>query len=275
MSYLEVTDLTVTFGRRRQKAVDNVSFTVDADETLGIIGQSGSGKSVTALAIMGLLPEHAHVTGSIRLDGRELVGLSEREFRTLRGNRMAMIFQEPMTALDPTMRVGRQIGEVVALHHRERRGGIRPGVVEWLEKVGIRDPERVADSYPSELSGGQRQRALIAMALANQPGLVLCDEPTTALDVLVQRQILELLAHQLEGRSALFVSHDLAVVKQIAQRVIVMLEGRIVEEGLLSDLVDAPQHPYTKGLIASARIDKVPTGEKLPSVEDFYRGGQL
>ncbi|MHA7860156.1 ABC transporter ATP-binding protein [Tessaracoccus sp. Y36] len=271
MSYLEVTDLTVTFGRHQRKAVDGVSFTVDAAESLGIIGQSGSGKSVTALAIMGLLPDHAQVTGSIRLDGRELVGLPEREYRALRGDDIAMIFQEPMTALDPTMRVGRQIGEVVALHHGDRRGRIRPEVLAWLGRVGITEPERIADSFPHELSGGQRQRALIAMALANRPGLVLCDEPTTALDVLVQRQILALLAEQLEGRSAIFVSHDLAVVRQIAARVIVMLDGRIVEEGPISSVIAEPQHPYTKGLIASARIDAVPPGERLPSVADFYR----
>nr|WP_220488363.1 ABC transporter ATP-binding protein [Tessaracoccus sp. MC1756] len=263
--------MTVTFGRHQRRAVDGVSFTVDAAESLGIIGQSGSGKSVTALAIMGLLPDHAQVTGSIRLDGRELVGLPEREYRALRGDDLAMIFQEPMTALDPTMRVGRQIGEVVALHHGDRRGRIRPEVLAWLGRVGITEPERIADSFPHELSGGQRQRALIAMALANRPGLVLCDEPTTALDVLVQRQILALLAEQLEGRSAIFVSHDLAVVRQIAARVIVMLDGRIVEEGPISSVIAEPQHPYTKGLIASARIDAVPPGERLPSVADFYR----
>ncbi|WP_040284115.1 ABC transporter ATP-binding protein [Tessaracoccus massiliensis] len=272
MSYLEVTDLTITFGRRQRTAVNGISLSVEADERLGIIGQSGSGKSVTALAIMGLLPEHAHVTGSIKLDGRELAGLPEREYRRLRGDEIAMIFQEPMTALDPTMKVGRQIGEVVALHHRDRRGGIRDEVLTWLERVGIVEPERISDSYPHELSGGQRQRALIAMALSNEPGLVLCDEPTTALDVLVQRQILALLDEQLQGRSAIFVSHDLAVVRQVCRRVAVMLEGRIVEEGPIEDVIADPQHPYTKGLIASARIDQVPPGHKLPSVADFYRG---
>lgn len=274
MSYLEVTDLTITFGRRQRTAVNGISLSVEADERLGIIGQSGSGKSVTALAIMGLLPEHAHVTGSIKLDGRELAGLPEREYRRLRGDEIAMIFQEPMTALDPTMKVGRQIGEVVALHHRDRRGGIRDEVLTWLERVGIVEPERISDSYPHELSGGQRQRALVAMALSNEPGLVLCDEPTTALDVLVQRQILALLDEQLQGRSAIFVSHDLAVVRQVCRRVAVMLEGRIVEEGPIEDVIADPQHPYTKGLIASARIDQVAPGHKLPSVADFYRGEQ-
>lgn len=274
MSYLEVRDLSVAFGRTGKKAVDSISFAVDADERLGIIGQSGSGKSVTALAIMGLLPDHARVSGSIRFDGRELVGLAEGDYRALRGDDIAMIFQEPMSALDPTMKVGRQIGEVVALHHQERRGGIRTHVLEWLDRVGIADPERIADSYPHELSGGQRQRALIAMALANHPGLVLCDEPTTALDVLVQRQILALLAQQLRGRSAIFVSHDLAVVRQVCRRVAVMLEGRIVEEGPIEQVIADPRHAYTKGLIASARIDRVPPGERLPSVADFYGSEQ-
>lgn len=271
MSLLEVSDLTVRFGRSGTLAVDSISFTVDSEERLGIIGQSGSGKSVTALAIMGLLPEHAQVTGSIRFNGRELVGLPERDYRRIRGDEISMIFQEPMTALDPTMRVGRQLGEVVALHHEEHRGSIRGEVLDWLGKVGIAEAERIADSYPHELSGGQRQRALIAMALANHPELVLCDEPTTALDVLVQRQILNLLADQLRDRATVFVSHDLAVVREVCPRVAVMLDGRIVEEGDIEQIIADPRHPYTQGLIASARIDRVAPGEPLPSVADFYR----
>lgn len=272
MSHLEVTDLTISFGRRRKVAVDHVSFTLDKDERLGIIGQSGSGKSVTSLAVIGLLPDNAHVSGSVRLDGRELVGMPERKLQNLRGDEVSMIFQEPMTALDPTMKVGRQVGEVVALHHSERRGGIRAEVIDWLGRVGILDPERIAESYPHELSGGQRQRALIAMALANRPGLVICDEPTTALDVLVQRQILDLLDVELRGRAALFVSHDLGVVRQVCQRVAVMLDGRIVETGPIEQVIAQPQHPYTKGLIASARIGDVPQGQRLPTVADFYEG---
>ncbi len=273
MSLLEVTDLTVRFGRSRAVAVDGISFALGPTDRLGIIGQSGSGKSVTALAVMGLLPEHAEVTGSIRFDGVELVGMPERDRRALRGDRMSMIFQEPMTALDPTMRVGRQLGEVVALHHTDRRGSIRDEVIEWLGHVGIEQPDRIARSFPHELSGGQRQRALIAMALANRPDLVLCDEPTTALDVIVQRQILRLLADQLADRATVFVSHDLAVVREVCQRAAVMLEGRIVEEGPIDRLIADPQHPYTRGLIASARIDGVPPGERLPSVADYYRPG--
>ena len=167
----------------------------------------------------------------------------------------------------------RQLGEVVALHHNDRRGSIRDAVIEWLGRVGIEQPDRIAQSFPHELSGGQRQRALIAMALANRPDLVLCDEPTTALDVIVQRQILSLLAEQLTDRGTVFVSHDLAVVREVCQRVAVMLEGRIVEEGPIDELIADPRHPYTQGLIASARIDGVPPGERLPSVADYYRPG--
>lgn len=268
---LQVTDLRVEFGRRRKVAVDNVSFTLGAAGSLGIIGQSGSGKSVTALALLGLLPENAFATGSIRLAGRELLGLDEREFRKLRGDAVSMVFQEPMTALDPTMRVGRQVGEAVAIHHPERRGGIRGEVIEWFERVGLAEPERIADSYPHQLSGGQRQRALIAMALANRPDLIICDEPTTALDVIVQRQILDLIRAETTDRALLFVSHDLAVVREVCDDVIVMLDGRVVEAGPIKRVIEEPQHPYTQGLVASARISAVPPGERLPTVGDFWR----
>lgn len=265
MNSLEVSGLTVMFGRRRTVAVDDLSFTLGEQERLGIIGASGSGKSVTALAMIGLLPETAHVTGSIRLNGRELVGAPEKELRKLRGNDVSMIFQEPMTALDPTMRVGRQIGEAVALHHRDRRGHIHGEVLDWLGRVGMADPDRVARSYPDELSGGQRQRALVAMALANEPPLVICDEPTTALDVIVQRQILDLLDEQLRGRASLFVSHDLAVVRQVCDRVLVMLQGRVVESGNIDTIIEDPQHPYTRSLVAAARIGDHTRGARLPS----------
>jgi ATP-binding ABC transporter protein len=272
VNLLEIEDLRVTFGRRRKVAVDGVSFALGDRERLGIIGQSGSGKTVIALSIMGLLPENAQVSGSIRLAGRELVGRPEKELRKLRGDAVSMVFQEPMTALDPTMRVGRQVGEVVALHHGERRGGIRALVLEWLERVGLPDPERIADSFPHQLSGGQRQRALIAMALANRPDLVICDEPTTALDVIVQKQILDLLDAEFAGRAALFVSHDLAVVRQVCQRVMVVLDGRIVEHGPIEEVIGSPQHPYTHGLVASARLSDVAPGERLPTVADYWQG---
>ena len=272
MSLLEIEDLRVTFGRRRKVAVDGVSFVLGERERLGLIGQSGSGKTVIALSVMGLLPENAQVSGSIRLAGRELVGRPEKELRKLRGDVVSMVFQEPMTALDPTMRVGRQIGEVVSLHHAEHRGEIRALVLEWLDRVGLPDPERIADSFPHQLSGGQRQRALIAMALANRPDLVICDEPTTALDVIVQKQILDLLDAEFAGRAALFVSHDLAVVRQVCQRVMVVLDGRIIENGSIEEVIGSPQHPYTQGLVAAARLSDVAPGSRLPTVADYWRG---
>lgn len=246
---LVVKGLTVRFGST--VVVDDVSFEVGSTERLGIIGASGSGKSVTALTIAGLLSETAQVSGSIQWDGRELVGMRDRDYRKLRGSDISMVFQEPMTALDPTMRVGRQIAEVIALH--EQRSGKRRTVVEELVRVGFTEPERIADSYPHQLSGGQRQRALIAMAIVNKPGLVICDEPTTALDVIVQRQILHVLDEVLTRRSALFISHDLAVVKEICSRVIVMQGGRIVEEGPIDRIIEQPRCEYTARLIDAAR----------------------
>ncbi len=272
MSLLQVADLTVSFGRRRAVAVDSVSFELGQGQRLGIIGESGSGKTVTALALMGLLPETAHVTGSIRLAGRELVGLPEASLAGLRGDVLSMVCQEPMTALDPTMRVGRQVAEVLLLHTADRGGSARARVIDMLGRVGLADAERVADSFPHQLSGGQRQRCLLAMALINSPDLVICDEPTTALDVTVQARVLRLLDEVLtaEGAACLFISHDLAVVSQVCTDVLVMLEGRIVEAGPVARLFSAPEHPYTRGLVATARIDEVPPGERLPTVEDFY-----
>lgn len=272
MSLLEVTDLSVAFGRRRRIAVDGVSFALDAGQRLGIIGESGSGKTVTALAVLGLLPETAQVTGSVRLGGQELVGLDEAAHARLRGDLVSMVFQEPMTALDPTMKVGRQVAEVLRLHAPDRAGAARTHVVEMLGRVGLADAERIADSFPHQLSGGQRQRCLLAMALINSPDLVICDEPTTALDVTVQARVLALLDEVLtaERAACLFISHDLAVVSQVCSDVLVMLDGRIVEAGPVARLFTAPEHPYTRGLVATARIDQVPPGERLPTVEDFY-----
>ena len=275
MSLLEVTDLSVTFGRRRRVALDRVSFRLDAGQRLGIIGESGSGKTVTALAVLGLLPETAHVAGSVRLAGRELVGLDDAVHARLRGDLVSMVFQEPMTALDPTMRVGRQVAEVLRLHAPDRAGAARTHVIEMLGRVGLADPERVADSFPHQLSGGQRQRCLMAMALINSPDLVICDEPTTALDVTVQARVLAVLDEVLtaERAACLFISHDLAVVSQVCSDVLVMLDGRIVEAGPVARLFTAPEHPYTRGLVATARIDQVSPGTRLPTVEDFYPRG--
>ena len=271
---LEVTDLRIAFGRSHREVVHGISFGLEPGERLGLIGESGSGKTVTALAVMGLLAENAYVSGSIRLAGRELVGLRDSELAPLRGDLMSMVFQEPMTALDPTMPVGRQVAEVLLLHQHLGHGVARGRVIDILAEVGLEDPERVADAYPHALSGGQRQRVVVAMALINRPDLVICDEPTTALDVTVQATVLNLLDTALDavGASCLFISHDLAVVSQLCHRVLVMLDGEIVEQGTMSQVFTAPTHPYTQGLVATARIDAVAPGERLPTVEDFYAG---
>jgi peptide/nickel transport system ATP-binding protein len=278
MSLLDVTGLGVRFGRRRIEAVREVSFSLESGQRLGVIGESGSGKTVTALAVMGLLPENAHVSGSVVLDGREVVGLAEQDLAGMRGDVVSMVFQEPMTALDPTMRVGRQVAEVLRLHQGAEPGRARERVLAMLARVGLDDAERIADAFPHQLSGGQRQRAVLAMAVINSPQLVICDEPTTALDVTVQARVLRLLDEVLaeSGAACLFISHDLAVVSQVCDQVAVMLDGRIVEAGSVSELFSHPTHPYTRGLVATARLDLVEPGERLPVVEDFYArdGGQ-
>ena len=273
MTLLRVSDLSVTFGRRRAVAVDSISFELAEGQRLGIIGESGSGKTVTALAVMGLLPETARVKGSIILDGRELVGMPDSKLAQLRGDLLSMVFQEPMTALDPTMRVGRQVAEVLLLHAGRSGESARSQVIQMLGRVGLCDAELVADSFPHQLSGGQRQRCLLAMALINSPDLVICDEPTTALDVTVQAKVLRLLDDVLtaERAACLFISHDLAVVSQVCTDVLVMLDGAVVEAGPIAQLFTAPEHPYTRGLVATARIGDVAPGQRLPTVEDFYR----
>jgi peptide/nickel transport system ATP-binding protein len=274
MSLLEVQDLSVSFGRRRAQAVRGVSLRLEAGQRLGVIGESGSGKTVTALAVMGLLPENAHVSGSVRLAGTETLGLPERGLAKLRGDVMSMVFQEPMTALDPTMRVGRQVAEVLRLHQGAESGPARERVVAMLGEVGLADPARVADAFPHQLSGGQRQRVVLAMALINSPDLVICDEPTTALDVTVQALVLEKLDEVLTaaGAACLFISHDLAVVSQVCDQVLVMLDGQVVETGTVKELFTAARHPYTRGLVATARLDLAMPGQRLPTVEDFYSG---
>ncbi|MCE1174221.1 MAG: ABC transporter ATP-binding protein [Propionibacteriales bacterium] len=275
MSLLDVCDLSVTFGRRHRPALDGVCFSLDAGCRLGVIGESGSGKTVTALAVMGLLPEYARVSGKVELAGHQITHLSEAGLARLRGDVVTMVFQEPMTALDPTMRVGRQVAEVLRLHAGTESGPARAAVINMLGEVGLEDPERVADAYPHQLSGGQRQRVSLAMALINAPDLVICDEPTTALDVTVQATVLAKLNDVLDasGAACLFISHDLAVVSQVCDQVAVMLDGRIVETGSVAELFARPQHPYTQGLVATARLDQTIPGQRLPVVEDFYRPG--
>src|SRR3712207_6410844 len=236
MALLEVQDLGVTFATepRPIQAVRGASFELDRGGTFAIVGESGSGKSVTALSILQLLPYHkaSHPTGSVRFDGQELVGRDERFLRTIRGRRVGMIFQEPMTSLNPLHDVERQIGEVLFVHRGLGRVAARARAVELLRLVQIPDPEARLGSYPHQLSGGQRQRVMIAMALANEPDLLIADEPTTALDVTIQAQILQLLKglQSRLGMAMLFITHDLGIVRKIADRVCVMTNGRIVEQ---------------------------------------------
>ncbi|WP_037367435.1 ATP-binding cassette domain-containing protein [Amycolatopsis orientalis] len=228
--------------------VRGISFELGAGERVGLIGESGSGKSLTALSVLGLLPEGLSATGSVRLDGRELLGAPEKELSRLRGNGMAMVFQEPMTALNPAMRIGRQVTEPFRVHGR--RG--RPAE-ELLAAVGL---PGVARAYPHQLSGGQRQRVVLAIALANDPALLICDEPTTALDVTVQAQILALIKERLSAESSLlFITHDLAVVAQMCDRVLVMLDGSIVEHGSTREVLTAPKHAYTQRLLAASDLE--------------------
>jgi peptide/nickel transport system ATP-binding protein len=272
---LEVRDLTVAFGRRAE-VLHRVSFTVGTTQRLGLIGESGSGKSVTALAVMGLLDDNARAEGSVRLNGREILNRPDAELSRIRGEELGMVFQEPMTALDPTMKVGRQVAEVVRLHRRAGTAdGVTPTrrlVLEMLAAVELTESERIANSYPHQLSGGQRQRVVLAMALINSPDLLICDEPTTALDVTVQARVLAVLDAALtrERAACLFISHDLAVVSQVCTDVLVMLDGSIVDAGPVEQVLGRPQHPYTAGLVATARLDAIEPGERLPVLDDFY-----
>ena len=271
MKGLKVDNLQVSFGGR--PVVKGISFEIPPGARVGLIGESGSGKSVTALSLMGLLGEDARVSGSISLDGQELLSLADRQLAQLRGAKIGMIFQEPMTALDPTMRVGKQVAEVLALHQRDKRGK-REEVIKMLERVGLPEPAQSANAFPHQLSGGQRQRVMMAMALINAPQLLICDEPTTALDVTVQAKVLRLLDKELArgGSACLFISHDLAVVNQICEYLLVMYQGQIIERGPLRQVLDQPQHPYTRGLLATANIAAVAPGQRLPVLSDFFRG---
>ena len=283
--YLRVRDLRVRFRTEDGvvRAVDGVSFAVERGRTLGIVGESGSGKSVTSLAVLGLHdPRRAEITGEIRVGGRDVVGLKDAEIRRLRGRDMAMIFQDPLSALHPYYSVGRQIAEAYRVHHPGAgRGAARRRAIEMLDRVGIPQPTRRVDSYPHEFSGGMRQRAMIAMALVNDPDLLIADEPTTALDVTVQAQILDLLADlQAEFNSAIIlITHDLGVVSQVADEVLVMYGGRAVEHGGVQQVLRRPQHPYTWGLLSSvpslhgeADADLLPIRGNPPSLINLPSG---
>ncbi len=267
---LTVENLSVAFRQdgQRHVAVDGVSFDIGRGETVALVGESGSGKSVTALSTVNLLPGSAEVTGSISYEGREMVGASERLLRQVRGNDISFIFQEPMTSLNPLHTLEKQLAESIALHQGLVGDAARTRIVEMLTKVGIRDAESRLNSYPHQLSGGQRQRVMIAMALANGPDLLIADEPTTALDVTIQAQILDLLADlkRTEDMSMLFITHDLNIVQRIADRVCVMKDGKIVEQGATAEIFANPQHPYTKMLLAAGATglpDPVPDGAEV------------
>ncbi|MDR0487882.1 MAG: ABC transporter ATP-binding protein [Propionibacteriaceae bacterium] len=272
MSLLDVKDLSVSFGRHRTRVLDHACLSLEPGQRLGFVGASGSGKTVLASAIMGLLPENAHVEGSIVFQGQELTALTDRVFSAIRGRNLSMVFQEPMTALDPTMKVGRQAAELIGLHRETSTMATRQRVEQIFDRVGLDHASRIADAYPHELSGGQRQRVVIAMALMNNPAMVICDEPTTALDATVQAKVLSLLDEELAGVNAacLFISHDLGLVSRICTDVAVIHAGKIVERGSAAQVFMNPQHPYTAGLVATASIDAVEPGTRLPVIEDFF-----
>ncbi|WMT74195.1 ABC transporter ATP-binding protein [Bradyrhizobium sp. Ash2021] len=266
---LDIRDLSVAFGA--SVAVDHVSFSIRRGECVALVGESGSGKSVSALSILRLLPYPiaSHPSGSIRFKGRDLLGSSEREMREIRGNDVSIIFQEPMTSLNPLHTIESQIGEILSLHNPVSAAMARARTLELLTQVGIPDPQTRLQSYPHQLSGGQRQRVMIAMALANEPDLLIADEPTTALDVTVQAQILALLAEIRTrlGMSLLFITHDLGIVRRIADVVCVMKNGKIVEQGPVEQVFTAPKHPYTRDLLAAEpKPDPAPPRPDQPVV---------
>jgi microcin C transport system ATP-binding protein len=270
---LSIRDLSVAFGTgaRQTLAVDRVSFDIGQGETMALVGESGSGKSVTALSILKLLPYPSahHPSGSITFKGRDLLPLSEREMRRVRGDDITIVFQEPMTSLNPLHTIEKQIGEILLLHRGLTGAAARRRTLEVLTQVGIPEPETRLGSYPHQLSGGQRQRVMIAMALANEPDLLIADEPTTALDVTVQAQIIKLLQdiQKRLGMSLLFITHDLGIVRKIAQKVCVMKEGAIVEQGEVARVSAAPAHPYTRALLAAEpKPDPAPPQPNAPMI---------
>jgi len=266
---LEVHDLSVRV--RDTGLVQDVSMSIGQGERVGLIGESGSGKSLTGLALMGLLPEDLTGTGSVRLAsvGHDLVGASEADLAKVRGRHIAMVFQEPMTALNPTMRVGDQVAEAMLIHRTQPdRGAAGRAAVELLEQVRLPDPADIARAYPHQLSGGQRQRVVLALALANDPELLVCDEPTTALDVTVQALVLDLIVRGVQARDSamLFITHDLAVVATACERVLVMYGGRIVESGRVDEVFTRPRHRYTEGLLAASDLELVDERGRLATI---------
>jgi oligopeptide/dipeptide ABC transporter ATP-binding protein len=263
MPLLSIDNVRVSF--RGREVVAGIDYEVAAGRTLGVVGESGCGKSMTALSVMGLVPTPGRVTGSVRFQGRELLGQSAADWRALRGRDIAMVFQEPMTALNPVMQVGRQIAEVLVLHKDASWATGEAEAIRLLDAVGIPSPRERASNYPHQMSGGMRQRAMIAMALACEPALLVADEPTTALDVTIQAQILDLMQDLQEriGMAIQFISHNLAVISEIAHEIIVMYAGRVVERASSAELFANPLHPYTRGLIATLpdpdrRVDRLP-----------------
>ena len=267
---LRVRDLRVTLRTPRgpADALRGVSFTMRRGDTVGLIGESGSGKSITGLALIGLLPEDAQAAGSMRFDGRELVGLADPEWCRLRGNRIAMIFQEPMSALNPLHRVGRQIGESLRLHRGLDARAARAEALRLLERVRMPQAARRLDAWPHQLSGGQRQRVLIALALACKPDLLIADEPTTALEATLQREVLQLIAALVreDGMALLLVSHDLGLMSDNVQRTMVMYGGTVVESGPTPSVFRRLAHPYTRGLFAARPRIGLPRGTRLPTI---------
>jgi len=270
---LDVRDLSVEFRTDDGivKAVQNVSYTLHEGETLGIVGESGSGKTVTSMAILGLLPKkRAAITGEVRFRGRNILGLPEKELESIRGKRIAMVFQDALAALNPVRRVGDQIAEAIAVHTGENVSNTDERVIHLLDLVGIPNPLDRAERYPHEYSGGMRQRAMIAMSVANDPDVIIADEPTTALDVTIQAQVLEVFERiQQRTRSALLlITHDLGVVAGVTDRVLVMYAGRLVEGGAVDDVFYRPSHPYAQGLLASLpRLDRRRDGERLHRIK--------
>lgn len=259
---VEIKNLSIRFpeGNSTFEAVKGISFSIGKGEIVGVVGESGSGKSMSALALMGLLPKDAEIaSGSLCFQGEDLVTMKPEKRRQLCGSKMAMVFQEPMTSLNPVLKIERQVGESLRIHTKLGNAEIHERVVQALSEVGLPDPEGLCGKYPHELSGGMRQRVMIAQAMINSPSLLIADEPTTALDCVVQAQILELLRniHRTKGTSILFISHDLNVVRALCSRVIVVYKGEIVEEGQTEDVLLHPKHEYTRHLVAS-----IPEGEK-------------